>query len=68
MCSDGPEIIVESFDFGKIFRKKVMPCWLDLTFSIKYSNFCYREMGIVIQLLDTVFDADFKNANIGKIL
>ena len=27
-------IIVESFRFRQFFRKKVTPCWLDLTFSI----------------------------------
>ena len=66
--SEHPEIIVESFDFEKFSGKKAMPYWLKVTFSIKYLNFCYREMGLEIKLLDAVFDADFKNVNFEKIL
>ena len=45
-----------------------MPCWLDQTFSIKYLNFCYRELGFEIKLQGTVFDADYENAIFEKIL
>ena len=63
-----PEIIVESLYFRQIFTKKVMPCWLDQTFSIKYLNFYYRELGFEIKLQGTVFDADYENAIFEKIL
>ena len=63
-----PEIIVESLGFRQFFRKKVTPCWLDQTFSIKYLIFYYRELSLEIKLQGTVFDADYENAIFEKIL
>ena len=63
-----PKIIVESFDLDNFFRKKVTPCWLDQTFSIKYLIFCYWELGLEIKLQGTVFDADHENVICEKIL
>ena len=44
------------------------PCWLDQTFSIKYLNFYYRELGREIKLQGTVLDADYENAIFENII